>query len=210
MFLITVLILGQVHNYSGKHPFIKIQLNHLRLLTSCCITFWTVTLKQFIFFLHFLLFLTQVPCLECPRNSYSGEPPTGGFKDCQACPANTFTYQPSAATKELCKPKCPPGQYSPTGLAPCTVCPRDFYQATPGQTSCNECPSNMKTEGPGAIGRDECRQVNILKITKNSVCFLCYVAIPYHYQSNNNNNNYLYFQLNGIIAKLLISIFRLI
>ncbi|KAH1029275.1 hypothetical protein HUJ05_002540 [Dendroctonus ponderosae] len=101
----------------------------------------------------------MVPCLECPRNSYSVEPPTGGFKDCHACPANTFTYQPSAASKELCKPKCNPGQYSPTGLASCSLCPKNFYQSLPGQTSCNECPSNMNTEGPGAVGREECHPV---------------------------------------------------
>ncbi|XP_072385212.1 uncharacterized protein uif isoform X2 [Diabrotica undecimpunctata] len=100
-----------------------------------------------------------VPCLECPRNSFTSEPPTGGFKDCQACPANTFTYQPAAAGKDKCRPKCSPGYYSPTGLAPCSMCPKNFYQSITGQTSCNECPSNMKTEGPGATGRDECRPV---------------------------------------------------
>ncbi|CAH1282118.1 unnamed protein product [Diabrotica balteata] len=100
-----------------------------------------------------------VPCLECPRNSFTSEPPTGGFKDCQACPANTFTYQPAAAGKDKCRPKCSPGYYSPTGLAPCSMCPKNFYQSVTGQTACNECPSNMKTEGPGATGRDECRPV---------------------------------------------------
>ncbi|XP_028131495.1 sushi, von Willebrand factor type A, EGF and pentraxin domain-containing protein 1 isoform X2 [Diabrotica virgifera virgifera] len=100
-----------------------------------------------------------VPCLECPRNSFTSEPPTGGFKDCQACPANTFTYQPAAAGKDKCRPKCSPGYYSPTGLAPCSMCPKNFYQSITGQTACNECPSNMKTEGPGATGRDECRAV---------------------------------------------------
>lgn len=100
-----------------------------------------------------------VPCLECPRNSYTSEPPTGGFKDCQACPANTFTYQPAASGKEHCRPKCSPGHYSSTGLAPCSMCPKDFYQSVAGQTTCNECPSNAHTEGPGAAGRDECSQL---------------------------------------------------
>lgn len=100
-----------------------------------------------------------VPCLECPRNSYTSEPPTGGFKDCQACPANTYTYQPAAPGKDRCRPKCSPGQYSATGLAPCSLCPRDFYQPLPGQTTCNECPGNTRTEGPGATGRDECQPI---------------------------------------------------
>ncbi|XP_052128948.1 sushi, von Willebrand factor type A, EGF and pentraxin domain-containing protein 1 [Frankliniella occidentalis] len=100
-----------------------------------------------------------VPCLECPRNSYTSEPPTGGFKDCQACPANTFTYQPAAPGKAFCRPKCSPGQYSDTGLAPCAPCPRDFYQPLSGQLTCLECPTNMKTAGPGAVGRDECEPI---------------------------------------------------
>ncbi|XP_055681349.1 sushi, von Willebrand factor type A, EGF and pentraxin domain-containing protein 1 isoform X2 [Lutzomyia longipalpis] len=100
-----------------------------------------------------------VPCLECPRNSYSGEPPTGGFKDCQACPAGTFTFQPAAAGKDLCRPKCALGTYSSTGLAPCSPCPVNFYQAMPGSMSCNECPTNMKTDKAGATGREECKPV---------------------------------------------------
>ncbi|XP_046990617.1 sushi, von Willebrand factor type A, EGF and pentraxin domain-containing protein 1 [Schistocerca americana] len=100
-----------------------------------------------------------VPCLECPRNSYTGEPPTGGFKDCQACPASTFTYQPAAPGKSFCRAKCSPGTYSDTGLAPCAPCPRDFYQSQAGQTTCIECPGNMRTSGPGAVGREECEPV---------------------------------------------------
>lgn len=100
-----------------------------------------------------------VPCLECPRNSFSGEPPVGGFKDCEACPLNTFTYQPSAPRKDFCRPRCNPGYYSPTGLAPCSMCPKNFYQSQNGQTTCSECPTNMQTEGAGATGREECVSV---------------------------------------------------
>ncbi|KAK9881868.1 hypothetical protein WA026_018067 [Henosepilachna vigintioctopunctata] len=103
-----------------------------------------------------------VPCLECPRNSFTGEPPTDGFKDCQACPPNTFTFQPAAFEKDKCRPKCAPGMYSPTGLAPCSPCPKDFYQALSGQTTCNECPTNMKTEGSASTGRDQCQMVQCL------------------------------------------------
>ncbi|KAK9718535.1 CUB domain [Popillia japonica] len=87
-----------------------------------------------------------VPCLECPRNSYTSDPPVSGFKDCQACPANLFTYQPAAPAKDYCRPKCSPGLYSPTGLAPCSPCPKNFYQPLSGQTTCLACPSNMKTD----------------------------------------------------------------
>lgn len=46
-----------------------------------------------------------VPCLECARNSYTAEPPLGGFKECHSCPPNTFTYQPAASSKDFCKGK---------------------------------------------------------------------------------------------------------
>nr|XP_022919679.1 sushi, von Willebrand factor type A, EGF and pentraxin domain-containing protein 1 isoform X1 [Onthophagus taurus] len=100
-----------------------------------------------------------VPCLECPRNSYTGDPPTSGFKECQACPANTFTYQPAAPGKDYCRPRCNPGFYSPTGLAPCSACPRDFYQPKTGQTTCMECSSNMRTENSASTGREACQSV---------------------------------------------------
>ncbi|XP_054265760.1 uncharacterized protein LOC128988471 [Macrosteles quadrilineatus] len=106
-----------------------------------------------------------VPCLECPRNSYTGEPPTGGFKDCQACPANTYTYQPASPHKEFCRSKCPPGQFSDTGLAPCFPCPTNFYQPLSGQTVCLECATNTKSAGPGAASRDEC---SAIQCTENS------------------------------------------
>ena len=35
-----------------------------------------------------------VPCLECPKNSYTGEPPFDGFKECIGCPDDLFTFQP--------------------------------------------------------------------------------------------------------------------
>lgn len=100
-----------------------------------------------------------VPCLECPRNSFSGQPPTDGFKDCQACPTGTYTFQPSASGKHKCRSKCAPGTYSSTGLAPCSPCPQNFYQNLPGMSTCNECPTNMKTDNPGATGREECKTV---------------------------------------------------
>lgn len=107
-----------------------------------------------------------VPCLECPRNSYTGEPPVGGFKDCQACPVNAYTYQPAAPGRDKCRAKCAAGTYSPTGLAPCSQCPRNFYQNVVGQTNCMECPTNMKTVGTGATGLEECIPVEC----SNSAC----------------------------------------
>ncbi|XP_026678835.1 uncharacterized protein LOC103508436, partial [Diaphorina citri] len=106
-----------------------------------------------------------VPCLECPRNSYTGEPPVGGHKDCEACPANMFTYQPAAPARNFCRAKCPPGQYSDTGLAPCFPCPVNFYQPLSGQSQCLQCPTNTRTKSTGAAGREECQAI---QCTENS------------------------------------------
>lgn len=52
--------------------------------------------------------------------------------------------------------KCPPGQYSDTGLAPCALCPANFYQPRSGQTSCIECGTSLVTKGPGSSAREDC------------------------------------------------------
>ncbi|CAG7724478.1 unnamed protein product [Allacma fusca] len=100
-----------------------------------------------------------VPCLECPRNSYTGPPPPDGFKECQSCSPNTFTYQPSAPGPEFCRAKCKPGTYSATGLAPCAACPTGFYQGREGMTKCLECPAEATTVRPGADSKEECKPV---------------------------------------------------
>ena len=41
-----------------------------------------------------------VPCLNCPRNTYSDAPPEDGFKECLACPLGMFTFQPGAQKQD--------------------------------------------------------------------------------------------------------------
>ncbi len=95
-----------------------------------------------------------VPCLECPRDSFTGTPPPGGFTDCLACPADApFTHQPAAPSVATCRPKCAPGTYSVTGLAPCAACLNHFFQHSEGKMSCMECPSSAMTIGTGAKSR---------------------------------------------------------
>jgi len=100
-----------------------------------------------------------VPCLECPRNSYSEAPPADGFKECTTCPSFTYTYQPAAPTPNLCRAKCKPGFYSPTGLAPCAPCPAGFFQPREGQTRCMECPSESSTPEMGAMSPEQCKTI---------------------------------------------------
>lgn len=100
-----------------------------------------------------------VPCLECARNSYTSGPPVDGYKECHACPPNTFTYQPAAPSSDFCRSKCAPGFYSPTGLAPCAPCPLGFYQSQEGSTKCNECSAESTTVKLGAESIEECRDI---------------------------------------------------
>ena len=100
-----------------------------------------------------------VPCLECPKDSYTGPPPFNGFKECIACPDGLFTFQPGANDVALCREKCEPGYYSETGLAPCAPCPVNFFQPLSGQRECFECHSTEETLKPGTSSKDECQDV---------------------------------------------------
>ncbi|XP_076035426.1 sushi, von Willebrand factor type A, EGF and pentraxin domain-containing protein uif [Oratosquilla oratoria] len=97
-----------------------------------------------------------VPCLNCPRNSYTGEPPVDGFKECQSCPPETFTFQAAAASQQLCRQKCAVGTYSDTGLEPCAPCPLNFYQTEEGMDTCTRCPSTNRTTTTGASSPSQC------------------------------------------------------
>lgn len=100
-----------------------------------------------------------VPCLECPKNSYTGEPPFDGFKECIACPDDLFTFQPGANQVAECREKCQPGFYSETGLAPCAPCPLNFFQPLSGQRECFECHSTEETAKTGTSSKDDCQDV---------------------------------------------------
>lgn len=54
---------------------------------------------------------------------------------------------------------CPPGSYGTmeNGVATCNICPRDFYQPNPGQTSCIKCPEGFATTGQGAYDQKQCK-----------------------------------------------------
>ncbi|CAL4150116.1 unnamed protein product [Meganyctiphanes norvegica] len=107
-----------------------------------------------------------VPCLNCPHNSYTEIPPIDGFKECQSCPPNTYTHAAATSSQQMCRQKCPTGEYSDTGLEPCASCPRHFYQSLEGQRFCRECPSGNMTLEVGASFSSECNAVQCT----DSVC----------------------------------------
>ncbi|KAB7498637.1 Fibropellin-1 [Armadillidium nasatum] len=101
----------------------------------------------------------MVPCLNCPRNFYSGEPPKSGFRECQECPPDTFTFKEASQSQEYCRQMCAPGTYSATGLEPCFKCPVNYYQSQEGMHSCRQCLDDRYTINEGAVSESECQRV---------------------------------------------------
>ncbi|XP_043234344.1 uncharacterized protein LOC122387849 [Amphibalanus amphitrite] len=97
-----------------------------------------------------------VPCLECPRNSFTMAPPVDGFKECSSCPPDTFTHAQAANDQSLCRAKCAPGSYSANGLEPCFLCPVNFFQPIEGANTCFECPTGNTTRSEGAVSPTDC------------------------------------------------------
>lgn len=77
------------------------------------------------------------PCSTCPQGTYQTE---YSMKYCQTCPEGSTTWRRGARRVEDCKPVCPAGQVSETGLSPCFHCPAGFYQPLSGQKFCIRCP----------------------------------------------------------------------
>ncbi|MCL4136243.1 UNVERIFIED_CONTAM: hypothetical protein GTU68_021071, partial [Idotea baltica] len=101
----------------------------------------------------------MVPCLNCPNNYYSGEPPVAGFRECQKCPPDTYTHREASQSQEYCRQKCSPGTYSSTGLEPCFPCPVNYYQPEEGMLSCQACPNANYTVKRGSVSVSDCQPV---------------------------------------------------
>ena len=120
-----------------------------------------------------------VPCLECPRNSYTTEPPVDGYRECTACPTAMFTFQPGANTPDACRERCSPGYYSPTGLAPCAPCPLNHFQPLSGQRQCFKCQSGEETLATGAASKDDCKAVEC----DDNLCEHGGLCVPIYHRS---------------------------
>ena len=57
--------------------------------------------------------------------------------------------------------KCPPGQKSDTGLAPCSKCAIGTYQPESSATSCRSCPRGQTTDSEGSTSLLQCRDAKI-------------------------------------------------
>ncbi|CAL2041939.1 unnamed protein product [Caenorhabditis brenneri] len=97
-----------------------------------------------------------IPCQLCPRHTFSGPSPVGGFRDCEACPSGAYTAKLGASSATECRLACKPGSYSNSGLEPCSPCPINFYQPTVGQQSCIECSNSTATQTAGESLESSC------------------------------------------------------
>ena len=52
--------------------------------------------------------------------------------------------------------RCPTGMFSKTGLEPCTLCPRGYYQPSTGKKDCLACLAPKTTHGLGTVKMAEC------------------------------------------------------
>ncbi|XP_068701381.1 sushi, von Willebrand factor type A, EGF and pentraxin domain-containing protein 1-like [Montipora foliosa] len=121
---------------------------------------------------------TQTYCAKCPSGTFKSS-----VTDCSPCPAGTHNNQqgqlqcvltcppgtsslPGAKSSSDCKPKCPKGRFSETGLGPnCHHCPRNTYQDKVQQMSCIPCPNGTSTLTLGANSPSDCgARPQIIKI----------------------------------------------
>ena len=59
---------------------------------------------------------------------------------------------------------CKPGSYSPTGMEPCFLCTKGYYQTMEGQRSCLECSPTLTTPGEGSNSSMQCAGVYFIDI----------------------------------------------
>ena len=68
---------------------------------------------------------------------------------------------------------CQPGSYSPTGMEPCFLCDKGYYQTKEGQSSCLECSPNKTTFAEGSNSSTQCKGIYLKE-------FLCVGLGAYH------------------------------
>nr|XP_022328842.1 sushi, von Willebrand factor type A, EGF and pentraxin domain-containing protein 1-like isoform X2 [Crassostrea virginica] len=99
----------------------------------------------------------QPKCYDCPIGTYKD---TELAPSCTQCPVGTSTLYQASTSENECIAKCTPGEYSATGLVPCTPCPRSTYQSQSMARACQPCPPG-KTSSPGSSSVSECKDFDV-------------------------------------------------
>jgi len=119
------------------------------------------------------------PCFLCGKGYYQQ---MEGQRLCNKCGENTTTSEAGSNSSVHCKVPCPPGSFSPTGLAPCSLCSRRYFQPRNESRVCFPCPGTTVTVQPGSKSPQDCVEINECDsnpCTNNSTCadligdFLC-------------------------------------
>jgi len=100
-------------------------------------------------------------CEDCPIGSYQE---FSAQEECLMCPSGTSTMQTRTENSSSCLALCKPGSYSPTGMEPCFLCTKGYYQTVEGQRSCLECSPTLTTPGEGSNSSMQCAGVYFIGI----------------------------------------------
>ncbi|XP_072028613.1 uncharacterized protein [Amphiura filiformis] len=95
-------------------------------------------------------------CEGCPIGTYQDEK---AQIQCKLCPEGMSTLRTGSQDITDCKTICHPGQYSTTGLAPCSSCSAGSYQPLTRSTECILCPDGQSTVQSGYQSQDNCEDV---------------------------------------------------
>ncbi|XP_078690832.1 uncharacterized protein LOC144921571 isoform X2 [Branchiostoma floridae x Branchiostoma belcheri] len=98
---------------------------------------------------------SQDDCARCPVGTYQDQ---FGQTSCIPCPEGFTTVREEARNLTKCLPMCPLGQYSTTGVEPCSPCPKNTYQPMNGSKQCIPCPNGTRTVTTGAQSVDSCHE----------------------------------------------------
>lgn len=101
----------------------------------------------------------MIPCQLCPRHTFTGPPIYGGYRECDKCADGSYTAKLGSTGPSQCKLPCDAGQFSVSGLQPCSPCPINFYQPSVGQQRCIECANDTVTSRAGANTQQLCLPV---------------------------------------------------
>ncbi|XP_022803614.1 uncharacterized protein LOC111340956 [Stylophora pistillata] len=97
------------------------------------------------------------PCLPCDKGFYQE---MDGQKNCLRCAVNQTTTSEGSNSSLLCGEPCPPGSFSSTGLAPCSLCDRRSFQPRYESQICFPCPGTTITLHPGSRWAQDCVEIN--------------------------------------------------
>ncbi|XP_076073923.1 uncharacterized protein LOC143045353 isoform X3 [Mytilus galloprovincialis] len=99
---------------------------------------------------------TSKYCTYCHKGTFSNQ--TSG--QCEVCPVKQDTIptecMPCTEDSSVCLDRCKPGEYSPTGLQPCTKCSVGTYTDTHNSTICQSCPPGNSTLSTGKNSLQGC------------------------------------------------------